>query len=106
MEIFDVIYNFYHKVFSTISKTKLFDWLYLDTVLHFLIGLILMLLLIKKVKSPLKSFLIILTIQLVKEIFDSFSLTASWKEALIDTAATMSYPALVIFMTHIKRKLS
>jgi len=106
MEIFKNLLKFYHQVFSTIAKTKFFGWLYLDSALHLLVGIILMLLLMrwKRIKTPTHAFIIILSLELVKEGLDSFSLTASWHEAISDTLITMSYPSIVVAISYLKKK--
>ena len=106
MEILENLYKFYHTTLQSISKTKLFGWLPLDYLLHFVVGIILMVIFTKVMKSVFKAFLLLLTIQVLKEILDSFSLTATWQEALTDTALTLSYPVLVIFIVLLKRKIN
>ena len=53
-------------------------------------------------KSKYKAFLMVLGIQVFKEFIDSFALTASWPEALSDTAVTMLYPSVVLIIHRIK----
>jgi len=102
METINYIYKSYHQLFRIISKTKLFGWLPLDILLHFGMGIILMTLFIKLTKSYKYAFLFVFIIQLVKEFFDSFSLTATWSEAFLDTAITLIYPLLVLIISKLK----
>jgi len=44
----------------------------------------------------------VLGIQVFKEFIDSFALTASWPEALSDTAVTMLYPSIVLIIHRMK----
>ena len=45
----------------------------------------------------------VLALQVFKEFIDSFALTASWSEALSDTAVTMLYPSAVLVIHKMKR---
>lgn len=86
------------------SKTKVFGLVHLDILLHFSTGLILTLLLRKKGFKIKKVFLIILALQIFKEFLDSFSMTASWHEAITDTLSTMIFPFILWMATILKEK--
>ncbi|MBC97489.1 MAG: hypothetical protein CME63_07050 [Halobacteriovoraceae bacterium] len=104
MEMIKSLYIQYHQIFRYISKTNLFGWLPLDGLLHFLAGLILMIIFNKWLKKPTKRILLILGIQIFKEILDSFALTATWEEALIDTALTLVYPVISLLIFYFQSK--
>lgn len=87
-----------------LSKTYLFGWLPLDGLLHFLVGLVLTLIFRKKGFDPKKSVAIIFVLQLIKEGFDSFKMTATWEEAARDTLFTMIFPVINWIIFLIKRK--
>ncbi|PIP96581.1 MAG: hypothetical protein COW00_19395 [Bdellovibrio sp. CG12_big_fil_rev_8_21_14_0_65_39_13] len=90
-----------HHFFGVISNTLLFGFLPLDIVLHYLVGLCITILLLKKLKNNLiLAFFILLSLAIAKEIFDSFSLTATWMESIKDLSVTMIHP----FMLFIIRK--
>lgn len=88
----------------TMSKTYLFDTIRLDLILHFFLGVILTLLIRKWKKSPLFGFALVLLIQLIKEFYDSFTLNASVKESIIDTAVTVIYPFTLIIIEKFLKK--
>jgi hypothetical protein len=99
------IFQKLHNLLGYISTTKLFGWIPLDILVHFSMGMIITILALKKLKSSSKAFLITLALAILKEIFDSFSLTASWEEALKDVLITLIYPLLILVTHSMIRKL-
>ncbi len=94
-----------HQFLGFISRTKLFGWLPLDIVLHSVIGLILSVILLKKKHTHFKVLCLVFLIAVAKEVFDSFSLTASIVEAVKDILITISFPLLAWSVSIIKKKL-
>lgn len=99
------IYKSIHNILGTISNTVLFGWLPLDMLLHFTLGAVITILLRLKGKSPTFAFVIVLLLEIAKEIFDSFSLTATWEEAIKDLLITMIFPVLLLITVTLKKKL-
>lgn len=88
-----------------LSKTYLFGLIPVDGLLHFAIGLILTLVLRKKGLSPIMTVTLIALIQLLKEFLDSFSMTATFEEALKDTVITLIFPVLNLILFYVKRTI-
>lgn len=86
------------------SKTYLFDTIRLDLILHFILGLILTLIIRKWKKSPTFALALVFLIQLIKEYYDSFTMTASFKEGAVDTLVTISYPLTLVIIHFVMKK--
>lgn len=88
--------------FRNISEIKILGILPLDSLLHFIVGIVFIALLRKFKISLGKATIFLLVIALSKEFFDSFTLTSSIREAILDISATMIYPSLVYLIRFIK----
>lgn len=88
-----------------ISDTVLFGWLPLDIVVHFILGILITVICFKITKSAIKSFVICLALAILKELYDSTTLVASWTEALKDIAVTLIYPVIFLSVAYIKKKI-
>jgi len=89
-------------ILSTISNTKIFDFIPLDLVVHFISGTFLTIFLLKRGHSLKKSFFLIVILSLAKEIFDSFTMTNKVSENLLDLFITILYPLLLFFSRELK----
>lgn len=93
-----------HNFLGTISQTKLFGWLPLDILMHGIIGAIVTIVVQVYRKSHVQAFVVCLILALLKELFDSMSLTASWGEAIKDILVTMIYPTLLLGISTFMKK--
>jgi hypothetical protein len=93
-----------HRVLGYISRTKIFGSIPLDMLLHFLFGMILTIVFRRFKFSYWKATGIVLALEICKEIFDSFALTATWQEAFKDILVTMSYPFILGIVTYFLKK--
>ncbi|MBT3583367.1 MAG: hypothetical protein HN509_00560 [Halobacteriovoraceae bacterium] len=95
-----------NQIFGYISRTKIAGVVPLDIVAHFILGILILLFCLKILKLDFKkSFLILLALTVGKEIYDSFTLTATWEEALKDFCVTFSYPILRLGITKLMKKI-
>jgi hypothetical protein len=62
-------------------------------------------LLLKKKKSHKFAFMVVLGLALLKEVFDSFSLTASFEEAAKDILITMIFPIFIWMVSKLKKRI-
>lgn len=88
--------------FGMISSTKILGSIPLDIVLHAFFGFILTFFLIWRKKSSLFILFSLVLVCFLKEYFDSYVLTWTWSEAILDSLATMSYFFLVIIIRRLK----
>jgi hypothetical protein len=77
-----------------INEVKILDTIPLDYFLHVVFGQAIYLICRLFKISALKSFLVVLVIELCKEITDSFAMTNTIEENLADFALTISLPLL------------
>ena len=97
----DFIHN-YARFFAPISST-LVAGVKLDYILHFLVGAIVTILLLKLTKLQFSLiFLIVLFLELTKEFFDSFILSSTLGGHLIDIICTMLYPTAYYYIKKFK----
>jgi len=88
--------HFYAKLLAPISDIVIFGPVTLDLILHFIIGALITIILLKYTKLEFfKIFLIVLLLELFKEFCDSFILTSTLKGHLVDIFATMIYPVTI-----------
>lgn len=99
------IYKSIHNLLGMISRTTLWGWLPLDMVLHFSLGALITIILRLRGKSALFAVVVVFLLEVTKEIFDSFSLTATWEEAIKDMIVTMFFPVMLLITIQVKRKL-
>lgn len=85
-----------------ISSTVILGFIPLDIILHITAGIVLTLLLRKRFR-PLSIVAIILSIQVIKELIDSNSMTFTYQEAVADTLFTLLYPLLISTISLIKK---
>lgn len=93
MELLSSINRSIRILMAYIANTDIFG-IKLDIFAHFIFGVLITVFLKKRKMSWPKIFLILLAVCLVKEIYDSFALTASLGEAIKDTLVTLIYPIL------------
>jgi hypothetical protein len=99
------LYKQLNHILGTISQTVLFGWLPLDIVLHLLIGAAMMIIIQKIRKSAIQAFFFCLTVALLKELYDSQTLVATWSEAIKDFLITMIYPTCILIVIFFRKKL-
>ncbi|GAB4011672.1 MAG: hypothetical protein Fur0010_06470 [Bdellovibrio sp.] len=97
--------KFINEALIYISKNDLFGVLPLDILFHYIIGVILTIGLLKAVKNNLILALIgLLIIELLKEYYDSFTMTASLGESLKDIFVTLIHPIMLIIIRKLTKK--
>lgn len=95
----------YAQIMRYISSEKIAGVLPLDWVLHFVVGAVLTIILLK-LKFRLRNAVIILGIlELIKEIFDFQAMTATYTEAILDYFITMAFPLMLYMARLLKEKL-
>ena len=94
----------YSLLMRDISQTRLLGYIPLDIFLHFLLGYIIFITLRKLTKNDVAAFLILMTLEIFKEIVDSFSLTNKVTENITDFIATMILPVILILIKKNKTK--
>jgi len=90
-----------------ISETKLFGWLPLDLTLHFVIGFLITLFLLKKKWKLSHIFYVLFTLAALKELNDYFfHWRSSWWEYISDFLVTFAYLGMVATIRKIKKILT
>lgn len=90
------------QVFRFISSYMIAGILPLDKLLHFLFGLIITVILLKK-KYTLKSvFILLLILELSKEYYDSYVMTNTLVENILDFLTTFIYPVIIYLVRKFK----
>lgn len=88
-----------------ISKNDLFGILPLDILFHYVIGVFLTIALLKIFKNNLVfSLLGVLFLELLKEYYDSFTMTASLGESLKDIFVTLIHPIMLIIIRKLTKR--
>ena len=96
MQLKDILKQ-YSLTMQFISNYKLAGVIPLDIFLHVVVGYIIYYTLLKFFKkNHILSFIILFCIELIKEIFDSFSLTNQIIENVTDFIATMLIPTILV----------
>lgn len=101
----DSFNKYINGILGAISQTKLFGWLPLDMLMHSILGALIAITTQIFTKSAWKAFFVCLGAALLKELYDSTSLVASWSEAIKDIVITMIYPSFLVVVVFIKKKL-
>lgn len=95
----------YEQTMRFISSYKIAEIIPLDWVLHFFVGAIFTIVLLK-LKFRLRNVVIILgVLELIKEIFDFQSMTATYTEAILDYIITMAFPLFLYITRLLKEKI-
>lgn len=81
--------------FEYISHTKIFGFIPLDSVLHILLGHLILVGLMKFKLSYKKSMAVLIALAIGKEIFDSFTLTNRIEENILDFSLSLLLPTLL-----------
>ena len=87
-----------------IGTYQLFGLIPLDIIAHLLVSIFLTLTILKLTKSYLWVFLIIGSLGLFKEYYDSFSMTSNIAEHVKDMSVNFIYPIISFTISKIKRK--
>ncbi len=98
--------NLFNHFSKFVNNTKIGDTMDLDMFLHFTIGMVITIYMLKKQKSWTLVFITVFSIGLIKEIHDYILVIgATISEAISDQIATIIYPLLVYIARFIKKKL-
>lgn len=90
---------------TIISNYKIAGFIPLDKVLHFLVGMLVTIILrTKKVKIS-RIMILLITLEVIKEVHDSYTLNSSLLEEFLDFFCTLSYPLLLFIVIKSKQKL-
>tara|TARA_R110002072_G_scaffold276051_2_gene437699 strand:- start:40994 stop:41299 length:306 start_codon:yes stop_codon:yes gene_type:complete len=95
----------YGQLMRYISSEKIAGVLPLDWVLHFFLGAIFTIILLKFRIRFLFVILTLAILEIIKEIFDFRSMTATYTEAILDFVVTMTFPVLLYVTRLIKEKV-
>ena len=99
-----VMIDLIHNVLGFISETSFFDGLIaLDVVMHLTISYALMIYLLYKKTKFSYAFIVVVFLSLLKEFFDSFSLTSTMSESIKDFLVSMIFPLILMVVHKIKR---
>ena len=103
MQVTEVIKN-YSLIMKKISETKIAGVIPLDLLLHAIIGYLIYIFLKKVIKvNSVTALFFVFLIELAKEVLDSFSLTNTLLENIIDIAATMTIPVILVLIDKINK---
>lgn len=92
-------------ILAYIAKTTLFGFLPLDVICHYLVGVALTILFLKLFKNNLIfAFLFVLILELLKEYYDSFTMTANWLESIKDICVTIIHPVMLMIVRKVTKK--
>ena len=89
---------------NIISTYQILGFIPLDKALHFLIGLIITIIMRWRKVRFRYVFLVIVSLEVFKEIHDSYVLGSTWLEHELDFIATLAYPSLLLITVWIKKK--
>lgn len=97
--------EYLHNFLGFISNTKILGLIPLDIFAHLLVSYSIFIYLLYKRKFPiLLSYIVVFTLSIFKEIFDSFSLTNTVEENVKDILVSMIFPTAIILVRYIKRR--
>ncbi len=98
--------DFVFKILGFISKYQIFGIIPLNITLHLVISTTITIYLLKKKFKPLKVFIIIFMLGLLKEFFDANALGNTWQKHVRDMCINLFFPSLVLLVGYIKKKAS
>lgn len=96
--------DFVFKILGFISKYQIFGIIPLNATLHLLISTLISIFLLKKKFKPVKVFIIIFMLGLLKELFDANALGNTWQKHVRDMCINLLFPTLIIIVNYIKKK--
>jgi hypothetical protein len=96
--------DFIFNILGFISKYQIFGFIPLNATLHLLISTTIAIYLLKKKFKPIKVFIIILMLGILKELFDSNALGNTWQKHIRDMCINLIFPTLVLIVEYIKNK--
>jgi len=86
------ISRMYTDLMREINQTRILDTIPLDYFLHIAFGQAIYLICRLFKLAPIKALIIVIVVELIKEIADSFAMTHTLTESLIDFVLTISLP--------------
>ena len=93
-------------ILGQISQTKIWGVIPLDIILHSLVGIAVTLVILKKKKKGhFLALIIVSLLAILKEIYDSGTMTATLLEAIKDILVTILFPLLLIGVSYFKKKI-
>lgn len=92
-----------HNLLGYISNTKIAGTIPLDIVMHLFVAYFIMIILLKCNIKIIRAYLIVLTLSLFKEVFDSFSLTNTIDENIKDLLVSMIFPTIQLLISFSKK---
>ena len=93
-----------NNLLSFIGTYQLFGIIPLDIIAHLIVSIIITLIILRLTKSYLGVFLVLGTLGLVKEYYDSFSMTSTMIEHVKDMCVNFVYPLISYAISKLKRK--
>lgn len=89
--------------YSAFLKLKIAEIIPVDKTLHVLVGYLIMLFMLKKLKTGfLPSLLVVAALALLKELLDSRVLNYTFEEGLLDFLASIVLPSIMILINRLK----
>ncbi len=91
-----------NNVLGYISNTKLWGFIPLDVIMHLLVSYLIMFIMLWRKVRFRYAYLVVLLLSLIKEFYDSFTLTNVLSENIKDLLVSMCFPTLLLVVWKIK----
>lgn len=88
-----------HNVLGYISNTKILGFIPLDIAAHLVVAYVIMVILLKCNIKIIKAYFIVFSLCVLKEVFDSFSITNTIEENLKDLFVSMILPSMQLLIS-------